>query len=399
MKKFNNFALLVIITISILSVTGCAKKNKKAIEPAQEENIQDIEIKKNHTWYYFTNQSYKQIDKVEKVPPQTFVPWTEAIRISSASCQTDSDINVNKAFAIINRLGILTLEEDKISISKDVNLFADRTAGNLIFLNNRPLFSVYKSSFFNDTITDPNYKNQSENHLFLVQFDDIAKISYPIINCNNLTQAPNSEITDFNWDGLHFYCSVKSITDTKNSFSYLKFKTTRPLLSLSPSSSKESLVIEEISVDDFRAKKALLPYKEAPQRIKSLLSGFSQDLPFNIEVKSAGGSSSRIFQNQIADSKEKELQAKAILSPSWSAALFEDGTLYLEGALPGKHILRGGKAVAIRLPKLPVNFVYSDFVISGTSLYAAWEESKFYKTGRSGFLQVNLDKSLYSKLL
>ena len=69
MKKFNNFALLVIITISILSVTGCAKKNKKAIEPAQEENIQDIEIKKNHTWYYFTNQSYKQIDKVEKVLP------------------------------------------------------------------------------------------------------------------------------------------------------------------------------------------------------------------------------------------------------------------------------------------------------------------------------------------
>ncbi len=399
MKKFNNFTLLIIVTFSVLVVTGCGKKDKKALEPTQEINTPSIEIKKNHSWYYFTNQSYKQIDKVEKVPPQSFIPWTEAIRISSASCQTDSESGVNKAFAIINRLGILTLEEDNISISKDVTLFADRTAGNLIFLNNRPLFSVYKSSFFNDTITDPDYKKQAENHLFLVQFDDIAKISYPVINCNNLTQAPNSEITDFNWDGLNFFCSVKSITDTKNDFSYLKFKTTSPLLSLSPASSKENLVIEEITVDDFRAKKELLSYKDAPQRIKSLLSGFSQDLPFTIEVKSAGGSSPRIYQNQIAGSKEKELQAKAIVSPSWSAALFEDGTLYIEGALPGKHILRGGKAVAIRLPKLPVNFVYSDFVISGTSLYASWEESKFYKTGRSGFLQVNLDKSLYSKLL
>ncbi|MCR5188190.1 MAG: hypothetical protein K6C97_04580 [Treponema sp.] len=398
MKKFTNFALLIIATISILLVTGCGKK-KKDLPPVQSQNTPSIEIKKNHSWYYFTNQSFKQIDKVEKVPPQALIPWTEAIRISSASCQTDSEAMVNKGFAVINRLGILTFEEEKISISKDVSLFADRTAGNLIFLNNRPLFSVYKSSFFNDTITDPDYKKQAETHLFLIQFDDIAKISYPVINCNNLTQAPNSEITDFNWDGLNFYCSVKSITDTKNAFSYLKFKTTSPLLSLSPSSSKDSLVIQEISVDDFRAKKALLSYQEAPQRVKSLLAGFSQDLPFTIEVKSAGSSSPRIYQNQIAGSSEKELQAKAIVSPSWSAALFEDGTLYLEGALPGKHILRGGKAVAVRLPKLPVNFVYSDFVISGTSLYAAWEEIKFYKTGRSGFLQVNLDKSLYSKLL
>lgn len=399
MKKFKYFILLTITGLSLFISSGCGKKEKKAPLPVNETNTPTIEIKKNHNWYYFTNQTFKAVDKVQNVPGQPLIPWTEAIRISSASCQTDSEAMVNKAFAVINRLGILTFEEEKISISKDVSLFADRTAGNLIFLNNRPLFSVYKSSFFNNTITDPDYKKHQENHLFLVQFDDIANISYPVINCNNLTTAPNSEITDFNWDGLNFYCSVKSITDTKNAFSYLKFKTTSPLLSLSPSSSKESLVIEEIDVEEFRSKKEYLPYETAPQRVKSLLSGFSQDLPFTIEVKTAGSVSPRLYQNQIANSGEKELQAKAIVSPSWSAALFEDGTLYLEGALPGKHILRGGKAVAIRLPKLPVNFVYSDFVISGTSLYAAWEESKFYKTGRSGFLQVNLDKSLYSKLL
>ena len=91
--------------------------------------------------------------------------------------------------------------------------------------------------------------------------------------------------------------------------------------------------------------------------------------------------------------------ATAILSQSWSAALFEDGTLFLEGALPGRHILRSGMPVAIRLPKLPTGFIYTDFVISGTTLYAAWEETAFYKTGRAGFLQVNLDRTLYSRLI
>ena len=52
--------------------------------------------------------------------------------------------------------------------------------------------------------------------------------------------------------------------------------------------------------------------------------------------------------------------------------------------------------MAIRLPLLPENFVYSDFVITETSLYAAWEETSFYKTGRSGFIYVDLENTLYS---
>ncbi len=104
--------------------------------------------------------------------------------------------------------------------------------------------------------------------------------------------------------------------------------------------------------------------------------------------------------NQIETNTKsvQELKASAILAESWSAVLFEDGTFFIEGALPGKHILRGGKTVAIRLPKLPPQFVYSDFVISGTSLYAAWEESAFFKTSRSGFLSVDLDSTLYKVL-
>ena len=58
-------------------------------------------------------------------------------------------------------------------------------------------------------------------------------------------------------------------------------------------------------------------------------------------------------------------------------------------------VLNGGKTVALKLPKLLAGYVYSGFTVSGSSLYAAWEETSFFKTGRSGFICVDLDAVLY----
>ena len=394
MKIFKTAFFIVISSASLLFC--CCKKQTKL--PVQ--NAISVEItKSNHAWYYFSNTNYNLIDRPQNAPAQAEKPWTESIRISSANNEACTQNSDSKAFAVVNRLGILSFNDEEISLSSDTNLFTDRTAGNLVFLNNVPVFSVYKSAFFNDTILAPDYKNDSSAHLFLLQFDSTAKISYPVLNCNNLTDKTNSEITDFYWNGLEWCCSIKTISDVKNEFSYIKFKPLVPLLAISPSTAENKIQIEECDADFFRRCKVHHDYEASPDRIKKLLSGFDKKLPFIIEVKNAGGSSSRIFENNVADSNEKQLNAKAILTANWSAALFEDGTLFLEGALPGKHILRSGKPVAIRLPKLPSGFVYSDFVISGTTLYAAWEETSFYKTGRAGFLQVNLERTLYSRLI
>ena len=393
----NKFKIVLLSVIFSLCLAGCKKSNLNDNIPAQ--NAVSVEItKKNHSWFYFSSNSFHQTDKPQNTPAQALKPWTETIRISSANNSAEAGDNIS-AFAIVNRLGVLKLDGDEISLSPDVTLFTDRTAGNLVFMGNIPLFSVYKSSFFNDSIVDPNYKNDDSAHLFLVQFDSTAKISYPLINSNNLTNKKNSEVTDFYWNGREWCCSIKTISDTKNEFSYVQFRPQIPLLAISPATASESIFVEESNVDFFRECKKQLAYKDAPERIKKLLSGFDTKLPFEITVKNAGGFSPRVYTNEVTGSKEKALQATAILSQSWSAALFEDGTLFLEGALPGRHILRSGMPVAIRLPKLPTGFVYSDFVISGTTLYAAWEETAFYKTGRAGFLQVNLDRTLYSRLI
>lgn len=394
MKKIG----FIFITVLSLFFISCKKKSSESI-PA---SIPNVEVKKsNHTWYYFTDSNYVAVDKPQNAPAGPEIPWTEALRISSAAIN-EADVTGGSgpdAFAVVNRLGILSFEDDKIILSKDVNLFTERTAGNLVFLDRTPVFSVYKSSFFNDSIKNPEYKNDESQHLFILQFDSVSGISYPIVNCNNLWEEKNSEITDFYWDGLNWLCSVKTISDSKNSFSYINWKPSVPLLSLSPSGAKNNISVKEISVDTFREARKPISYSKAPERIKKLLAGFSDSKSFNIEVHSAGSCSPRNYENSIENYDEKALSAKAILADSWSSVLFEDGTLFIEGALTGKHILRNGKPVAIRLPKLPGGFVYSDFVISGTTLYAAWEEADFYNVKRSGFIKVDLEKTLYSKLI
>lgn len=380
-KKF--FVLSVSLFVSLFCISCEKKVSEQVIEISQNENVK----KTNHKWFYFTNSGCEQTDKIQNVPQVLFEPWTEAKRISSANCVS------NIAFGIVNRLGVLCFENDDFYLSKDENLFSNRSAGNLVFLNETPIFSLYKSSFFNDTISTQNVNNETDNHLFLIQFDNEAKISYPLINCENICLEPNSEITDFVWDGLNWICSAKSISQTKNSFTYLSFAPTVSLITLSPATAKGNLSIQPISVEQFRDAKKQFNYSEVPERVKKILSSFSTDIPFNIEVKTCGGNSPKEYINR--PNEQLPLKATVILAESWSAALFEDGTLFIEGALEGKHILRNGRPVVIRLPVLPENFVYSDFVITGTSLYAAWEETSFYKIGRSGFLYVDLENTLY----
>ena len=380
-KKF--FVLSVSLFVSLFCISCEKKVSEQVIEISQNENVK----KTNHKWFYFTNSGCEQTDKIQNVPQVLFEPWTEAKRISSANCVS------NIAFGIVNRLGVLCFENDDFYLSKDENLFSNRSAGNLVFLNETPIFSLYKSSFFNDTISTQNVNNETDNHLFLIQFDNEAKISYPLINCENICLEPNSEITDFVWDGLNWICSAKSISPTKTTFTYLSFAPTVSLITLSPATAKGNLSIQPISVEQFRDAKKQFNYSEVPERVKKILSSFSTDIPFNIEVKTCGGNSPKEYINR--PNEQLPLKATAILAEIWSAALFEDGTLFIEGALEGKHILRNGRPVVIRLPVLPENFVYSDFVITGTSLYAAWEETSFYKIGRSGFLYVDLENTLY----
>ena len=43
---------------------------------------------------------------------------------------------------------------------------------------------------------------------------------------------------------------------------------------------------------------------------------------------------------------------------------------------------------------MPAGYNYGEVAIAGNYLYVAWEQTIFYKTGRSGFISVNLEDVL-----
>ncbi len=394
MKKIRLSGIILFsVSVFFQFFVSCSKKDT---EISAANDIITVKAG-SHSWYCFTGDGFAGISRPQNAPEHSLIPWTEAVRISSANSAAETDFTGSEAFAVVNRLGILRFSGEEISLSKDMSLFSDRTAGNLVFYNGTPLFSVYKSVFFNDTVRDSSYIGDSSRHLFLVQFDTASGISYPVVNSNNLTDEPNSEITDFFWDGLDWLCCVKTVTDVRNYFSYITWRPSVSLLSVSPATASSGITVSESDSYTFRRLKEQNLFSYAPERIQRLLLGAASSRNFYIEVKTAGGTSPRRYENYTGED-DGFLEAKAIMSKAWSAALFQDGTFYIEGALPGKYILRGGKAVAMRLPKLPAGYIYSDFAVSGTTLYVAWEESSFYRTGRSGFLTVDLNRILYPEL-
>lgn len=391
-RRFLFFGILLLV----LFFTGCNKN--QTYEFVSDRDFMSLGFGNNgdnYKWFYFSAQNFEQIAKPELAPVITKGPWTEALRISSAN--NVDNIVTAKGYAIVNRLGILTFEGDNITLSKDIGVFDNRTAGNLMFVNDTPIFSVFKSSFFNDTISSAEYKKSDSNHLFLLQYDDNTQLSYPVVNCKNLTDKKESEVTDFYWNGTDWNCCIKYIEDSKVNFSYVNWRPVSSLLSITPASAKEDIIVTETDVQKYRDGNGLKKFSSAPDRVLSLLKGYGSKIPFTMELKTAGGASSRYYQNEDNDYVAMERKCKAILSKDLVSVLFDDGTFYIQGSLSKQPFFNNGNAIVLRLPKLPAGFSYGDYVITENTLFAAWEESSFFECERSGFIAVDLKSILYDK--
>lgn len=425
---FNSFNFAFACGVLFLSLLCFSCKGKSV----QVQDSGEISVSSSYRFYYFSDGFYKPAAKVSEIPAVPAKPWTESVRISSVSSLSSSSLSsgfgssdfvsdfqnssdsasaenlASKAFAVVNRLGIMVFQDDLVSFYPDSQLFQGRTAGNLVFYDGTPLYSLYRSSFFNDSKF-----SERGFHPFLVQFSDEQKISYPVVNVENLGFGADTEITDYVWDGKTFVLSAKNSGDSKIDFSYLAFQPKENLLSITPETASSKIHVTESSVKTFREVQAIQDYKNAPERIKDVLKSVKKS-EFLVSVKTAGGHSPRKFmksksyaanenfveengtsENRMSGLEKSPLSAEAILSDLWCGVLFQDGTFFMKGSLEGERIINGGKTVALRLPKLPAGFSYTGFAVSGRTLYASWEETDFYKTGRSGFISVDLKKLLY----
>ena len=386
----------VFFILLMASVFSCSKKNQQ--QEILAEAIQ--EPVDYHTWYYLTSESFLQVTSPDAVPIQNEKAWTEALRISAMASSLGNGKNPPKAYALANRLGVIVFSERSIDLHADSKIFSDRTADNIFFQNDVPLFSLYKSSFFNTSLQNLGFQNLSSNedlHLFLMQFNPENNVCYPVITCQNLGLNVLSEITEFIWDGSSFLCSVKTDDAEKTAFSYLSIQPKISLTSITPSNAEASIIISPATEANFREQVLPIDFSFAPERLQKTIPFAEGKISFYVKCATAGGVSRRNYA-YIHSEDDKALLASAIIADTYTCVIFSDGTAFFTGALYGRHILQDSKVRTFILPRLPAGFSYGDFAITGAMLYVAWEETEFYKTGRSGFIAVDLDSVLYGAI-
>ena len=405
-KFFNLFALLIFSQVAFFS---CAKKNQEI----NSEEIIEAKSIGDHKWFALSKNGFSEVSLPQNADAAIKRPWTEAVRISFMA-QGEDNVLVSQTtedkspriYALVNRLGLLLFSEKTITLFDDETVFENQTADNIVFMNNTPIFSIYKNYFFNKTIEESQLASQEKKsspsdvrkkyRAFLIEFDTESGIFYPLLSCENLGLSDQSEITDYFWNGNQWLCSIKTSLPEKTEFSYIKFKPDTALLSISPE--KATITAMPSTESEFRSAQKPQDFSGAPERVKRLLASLPETFNFYAEVKKAGGCSpENYFHGTNEDSAPNLPLATVQLSESWVACLFQDGTMYLSGALYGRKILKNGKTIALRLPRLTDGYLYTDFGLSGGTLYAAWEETSFFKTGRAGFITVELGKLLYGE--
>lgn len=394
--------VLFSLVFSLLAFS-CTKSSK--YEFVSERDFSTFDFNKPgvfHKWYSFTSDGFIQVERCDLAPVVNNEAWTEAIRLSSANVCFNNEL---EGYAIINHLGIMHFKGDQVLLKRDSNIFGQRTAGNLFFVDKIPFFTVCKNLFFNQTINQISLSsinhtknsNQDKN-LFILQYEPKNKVFYPVLNIENITKnfflPENSQIVEVHCINDIFYVCVKYIQDEKVLFKYLTFRTLSSISVMTPSL-QDDIFVSEIEEQEFKRMTGYKDFEYAPESIKKLLNDSVLTKPFFLELKQEGGSFGTKFYSKSLNVLEKEKDARAIITKNFASLLFEDGTFYIQGSLIGSEVINEGEVLALRLPKLPKGFKYTDYVITNNLLYAGWEENDFYKTIRSGFIAVNLEKLVY----
>ncbi|MBQ0052008.1 MAG: hypothetical protein KBT11_08090 [Treponema sp.] len=379
---------IVYIALAVLSLTACGKKKVEAPAPVEVK-----EDSPDHKWYYFNSGSYTETDLPQHSPILSLKPWTESIRICDGNVNADG-----KGILLVNHFGIMLFEENpEPKLVQDYHLFSESTAGNLIFENSIPFFTLAKNSFFNKKAAGVRAVKNNDETSHVVRLNLESSMFLPAVTYGDLKLEDSAEVSGTYCDGKNWYTSIKRTENERTYFRYIKWNPIGNLSDLPPAAISGKVMISDISEDIYRRTNSPKLFSKAPGRLKDLLVSIPKDLQFNLTLHEFDGASPRYFYNGSTEngSADTETAATAIITPEWVCAIFGDGTAYFKGSLKGRPLANKGKAAAVRLPKLPENYVYGDFCISGDYLAISWEENDFYKTGRSGFLTVNMAKLFY----
>lgn len=380
---------LLALCITLYCLFSCSSKN-----PLEESTYTKLLNQENntvttHRWFYFTSQGFKEIALPRLSPSVEKKPWTEAIRIT-ATAQI-----AGTSYLTVNKLGLLCCpttngyQKDGIAstafLAKNTTLLEKYTLGKLFCIEDTPVFNLYTNSRFSESIT--------ENAPYLIQFNLENYSFLPILSAEDLHISTDTHLFDLLFDGTTWTGAFKKETPNRTDFSYISFYSPVPITALKTMDTEQILETTEIASQTYRNRDEPTSFSEAPRRLTALLQKLPSDLAFYVTHISDNASFQKTYVQNPSSSNP--LQAYSQVTENYSIAIFSDGTTYFAGGLPMKYVLNQGEPVIFTLPKLPAGFSYGPMVLSGSTLYIAWEETTFYETERSGFLAVDLETVLY----
>lgn len=372
----------IILVLTLFMLASCKKDDTNVPE--------ELPTVKTHTWYAFTDSGFEAVDLPQKSPSVVVRPWTEAVRISSAACAPSASAPPRfLAYALVNKRGLLCFSPEGIEFYTDSSIFENESADSLLFVDGKPLFSLYQSTFFSPNINSEETIFRSRP--FLVYFDPQSSIFFPMVSYANLNLKESDQITSVLWDGERWVCSAKSVTPPQEDgaegridFSYFYWNSVVPLSDLSPAIQSTAFSFEHISEIQYQELNMPHMFQESPQDLKDIASSLPQEISFYVTYHDLSGLSAKSYFKGSGEGTVLNARASLSCPAKYCVIVFEDGTTYVQKT--------GDSAskVGFRLPLLPKGYTYGEEVIAGDTLYVAWEETLFFETKRAGFIAVNL---------
>ncbi|MCQ2240802.1 hypothetical protein [Treponema sp.] len=372
---------ILLVFASCLMFFSCSKNKGK-----DEGAFNNLETVKSHVWYAFNEAGFEKIDLPQNAKVVTEKPWTETVRISSAGSVVPSRTGSLKgpydAYALVNKRGLLAFSDSKIDFFRDDSIFVNDTADSIVFSGGMPVFYLFRSTFFNENLEAHSSLHQSRP--FLVEFNPSSKVFYPLVSYSNLKLGDDDQISGFFWNGDTWACASKKMNGSGVEFSFFDWKPLVALADLNPAMGQETFLFNSITEDEYKNKNMPKLWAAAPDELKKLLSSIPEEYSFYVSWRDFSGTSPVSYCQMGAS--DFMLNAHGGVSPEsgLSVAVFSDGTTYV------KKLSDETVSCAFRLPLLPSGFSYGEEAVSGNTLYVAWEETSFFKTGRAGFIAVDL---------
>lgn len=324
-------------------------------------------------WYYFSDTGIHAASNPSEIPAKAFKPWTEAVRVADAAV-----INGMPSL-LINKLGIMTTGSNSESpaLHTSTELFPSNTAGGIYKPENGTFVRLYRNSFFSGKNGKAD-ENKTDSPC-LARYEQDKGIFTSYLTASNFGLPKEAQCVALDRIGSMWYASFKNEHDGKVEFTYLEFAAI-PEKKDDPGSVDLSGV-QKISSDSYQKSVTPFSFKDAPEQLASILSDIPAGTGFSLKVYSPDGESA---QSYVKAGEGTPVDGTAFVSDAKTAVLFADGTFYYRADNAS------GKAQVLHLPSLTRGYVYTSFILTGNRLLAAWEEQRFFETGRAGLLEITL---------